>query len=88
MEAGALVAQIDDYILPRLANIDAPLLAVVEWLDGQWQVDAGQRDRGPAGDHLGCDPADHPAAGAGGQPGGLGVGSTHPGAARPGAGAG
>lgn len=28
-EAGALVAQIDDYILPRLANIDAPLLAVV-----------------------------------------------------------
>ena len=29
VEAGALVAQIDDYILPRLANIDAPLLAVV-----------------------------------------------------------
>ena len=29
VEAGALVAQIDDYIMPRLANIDAPLLAVV-----------------------------------------------------------
>lgn len=28
-EARAVVAQIDDYILPRLANIDAPLLAVV-----------------------------------------------------------
>ena len=28
-EARAIVAQIDDYILPRLANIDAPLLAVV-----------------------------------------------------------
>lgn len=28
-EADAVVAQIDDYILPRLANIDAPLLAVV-----------------------------------------------------------
>ncbi|WP_257159273.1 dynamin family protein [Corynebacterium cystitidis] len=28
-EARAIVAQLDDYILPRLANIDAPLLAVV-----------------------------------------------------------
>lgn len=28
-EARAVVDQIDDYILPRLANIDAPLLAVV-----------------------------------------------------------
>lgn len=28
-EARAVVAQIDDYLLPRLANIDAPLLAVV-----------------------------------------------------------
>src|SRR5699024_630024 len=28
-EAHAVAGQIDDYILPRLANIDAPLLAVV-----------------------------------------------------------
>lgn len=28
-EAHAIVAQLDDYVLPRLANIDAPLLAVV-----------------------------------------------------------
>ncbi|WIM68097.1 GTPase domain-containing protein [Corynebacterium breve] len=28
-DAQAIVAQLDDYILPRLANIDAPLLAVV-----------------------------------------------------------
>ncbi|QCB27701.1 Dynamin family protein [Corynebacterium endometrii] len=28
-DASAIVAQLDDYVLPRLANIDAPLLAVV-----------------------------------------------------------
>ena len=28
-DARAIVAQLDDYVLPRLANIDAPLLAVV-----------------------------------------------------------
>lgn len=28
-EAGAIIAQLDDYVLPRLAHLDAPLLAVV-----------------------------------------------------------
>ena len=28
-EARAIVNQLDDYVLPRLANLDAPLLAVI-----------------------------------------------------------
>ena len=37
-----ITAQLDDYVLPRLASIDAPLAGRGRWVDRRRQVDPGQ----------------------------------------------
>ncbi|MDN8593996.1 MULTISPECIES: hypothetical protein [unclassified Corynebacterium] len=83
-DARSIVNQLDDYVLPRLANLDAPLLAVIGGSTGSGKstlVNAVLRERGV---QPGSDPPDDATAGAGGQPGGRGLVQLPAGAARPG----
>jgi hypothetical protein len=51
--AAATIAQLDDYLLPRLRRLDAPLLVVVVAVPPGGQVDAGQQPGPRAGQPAG-----------------------------------
>ena len=63
-KADEIKRQLDDYVMPRLATIDAPLLAVVE-AQPSGQVDAGELAGRSGGQRSRGDPPDHPCPGAG-----------------------
>ena len=62
--AAGMLDQLDDYLLPRLRRLDAPLLAVVGGSDRRRQVDAGQLPGRRAGHPRRGAAADDPVAGA------------------------
>ena len=63
-----LIKQLDDYVMPRLVQIEAPLLCVVGGSTGAGQVDAGQQPGRPQGDRARRAPPDDSITGARPQP--------------------
>ena len=81
-----MVDQLEDYVIPRVTTLEAPLLAVVGGSTGRRQVDAGQLAGRPQGHPARAAPPDHPLAGAGAPPRRRVVVRRRPAAARPRAG--